>query len=124
MRWLNVCLSFVIASLLTLTACTGCGQQKSPEQIQRDTANVTAKLKSDTVAVAKGVKEGFTKPKTADINTSSRDELTGTLGVTNEVADRIIAARPYDNPDQLVTKRAVTNAEYDRIKDKVTVKKQ
>jgi DNA uptake protein ComE-like DNA-binding protein len=124
MRWLNVLLSLVVTSLLGLTACTGCGHQKSPEEIQRDTAKMTAKVKEDTVAVAKGVKDGFTKPKTADINTASKDELTGTLGVTEQVAERIVAARPYENPDQLVTKHAVTNAEYDRIKDKVTVKKE
>jgi DNA uptake protein ComE-like DNA-binding protein len=122
MRWLNVWLSLILISSLWLTACTGCGQQKSPEQIQQDTANMTAKLKRDTVAVAKGVKQGLTKPKTADINSASRDELTSTLGLTDQVADRIIASRPYDNPDQLVTKRALTNAEYDRVKDKVTVK--
>ncbi|MGZ4814601.1 MAG: ComEA family DNA-binding protein [Terriglobales bacterium] len=120
---MNVLVLLLITSLLWLTACTGCGQQKSPEEIQHETANATAKLKRDTVAVAKGVKEGFSKPKTVDVNSASRDELTSTLGVTDQVADRIIAARPYENADQLVTKRAVTNAEYDRIKDKVTVKK-
>ena len=116
--------SLTIIFLLWFTACTGCGRQQSPEEIQHETANATAKLKRDTVAVAKGVKEGLSKPKTVDINSAGRDELTSTLGVTDQVADRIIAARPYDNADQLVTKRAVTNAEYDRIKDKVTVKQQ
>jgi len=123
MRWLNVCLSMVVGSTMYLTACTGCGQQSSPEDIQRQTANATAKLKQDTVAVAKGVKQGLTKPKTVDINSASKDELVSTLGVTDPVAEKIIAARPYDNPDQLVTKRAVSTAEYDRIKDKVAVKK-
>jgi len=75
------------------------------------------------VAVAKGVKEGLSKPNSVDINTASKSDLTSTLGVSDAVADRIIGDRPYDNTDQLVTKRAVTTAEYDRIKDKVTVKK-
>lgn len=123
MRWWNVCLSLIVSSLLWLTACTGCGQQSSPDQIRQNTANATAKLKQDTVAVAKGVKEGLSKPNSVDINAASKSDLTSTLGVSGEVADRIIGGRPYDNTDQLVTKRAVTTAEYDRIKDKVTVKK-
>lgn len=123
MRGLNVLFSLVISSLLFLAACTGCGQQQSPDQIRRETADATSKLKQDTVAVAKGVKEGITKPKTVDINTGSKSDLTSTLGVSDAVADKIIANRPYDNTDQLVTKRAVTNAEYDQIRDKVTVKK-
>ncbi len=123
MRWLNYCLSAVVGSTMFLSACTGCSQSNSPDDIQRQTANATAKLKQDTVAVAKGVKQGLTKPKTVDINSASKDELVGTLGVTDPVAEKIIAARPYDNADQLVTKRAVSTAEYDRIKDKVAVKK-
>ena len=124
MRWLNVLLSLTLTSSFWLTACTGCGQEKSPEEIQQETARATAKLKRDTVAVAKGVKDGLSKPKTVDINTADKGELTATLGVNDAVAERIIAARPYENPDQLVTKRALTNAEYDQIKNKVTVKKE
>lgn len=112
-----------VGGMMSLTACTGCGQQKSPEEIQQETANATAKIKQDTVAVAKGIKDGVTKPKTVDINSASESELTGTLGVSNQVASKIVAARPYDNADQLVTKRVVSNLEYDRIKDKVEVKK-
>ena len=122
MRWLNVYLIVILGSSLFLTACTGCGQQQSPDQIRRETADATAKLKQDTVAVAKGVKEGISKPNSVDINTASKSDLTGALGITDAQADKIIADRPYDNTDQLVTKRAVTNAEYDRIRDKVTVK--
>jgi DNA uptake protein ComE-like DNA-binding protein len=123
MRGMIVVLTLVVGSLMTLTACTGCGQQKSPEEIQRETASATAKLKQDTVAVAKGIKDGVTRPKTVDINSASDSELTNTLGVSNEVANKIVAGRPYDNTDQLVTKRVITNAEYDRIKDKIAVKK-
>ena len=123
MRWMNVCLSALLALPLFLTACTGCGQQQSPDQIRRETANATAKLKQDTVAVAQGIKEGVTKPKSVDINTAPKTDLTGTLGITDAQADKMIAARPYDNTDQLVTKRVLTNPEYDRVRDKVTVKK-
>ncbi len=123
MRWMHVFFSVIFSSVLFLTACTGCGQQQSPDQIRRETANATAKLKQDTVAVAKGVKDGMTKPKTVDINSASAQELTDTLGISDPQAGKIINSRPYDNTDQLVTKRVMSNAEYDRVKDKVTVKK-
>lgn len=123
MRWMHVFFSVIFSSVLFLTACTGCGQQQSPDQIRRETANATAKLKQDTVAVAKGVKDGMTKPKTVDINSASAQELTDTLGISDPQAEKIINSRPYENTDQLVTKRVMSNAEYDRVKDKVTVKK-
>ena len=123
MRWLSILLFAILGSLLLLSACTSCTQQQSPDQIRHETANATSKLKQDTVAVAKGLKEGMTKPAAVDINTASKSDLTSTLGITDAEADRVIAARPYDNTDQLVTKRAMTNAEYDKVKDKVTVKK-
>ena len=116
-------LMIAVGGMMSLTGCTGCGQQKSPEDIQGETANATAKIKQDTVAVAKGIKDGVTKPNTVDINAASENEIASSLGVSNEVANKIVAARPYDNTDQLVTKRVVGNAEYDRIKDRVAVKK-
>jgi len=106
-----------------LTACTGCSKEQTPEQIRQNTADATAKIKRDTVAVAQGVKEGITRPKTVDINTASKTELTSLPGVTGPVADRIINGRPYDNADQLVTRRVVTADEYDKIKEQVAVKK-
>jgi len=123
MRGLNVLFSLILGSALFLAGCTSCTQQQSPDQIRRETADATSKLKQDTVAVAQGVKEGIAKPKTVDINAASKDDLIAALSITGAQADKIIADRPYDNPDQLVTKRAVTNAEYDRIRDRVTVKK-
>ena len=123
MRWLIVCLCLAVSSLIFLTGCTECGKEKSPEEIREQTANATAKIKRDTVAVAQGVKEGLTKPKTVNINEASKPELTSLPGVTDAVADRIVNARPYDNTDQLVTRRVVTTDEYHKIKDRVVVKK-
>ena len=123
MRWSSIPLSILLGSTICLSACTGCTQQQTPDQIRHATANATAKLKQDTVAVAKGIKDGMTKPNAVDINTASRSDLASTLKITDAQADRIIAARPYDNTDQLVTKRAMTTTEYDRVKDRVSVKK-
>lgn len=123
MRWIVISLLCVLGSLTFLSACNACTEQHSPDQIRQATANATSKIKQDTVAVAKGIKDGMVRPNAVDINNASKSDLASTLGVTDAEADRIIARRPYDNTDQLVTKRAMTTSEYDRLKDKVMVKK-
>jgi hypothetical protein len=44
-------------------------------------------------------------------------------GVTDPEADRVIAARPYDQPSDLVTRHILSKAQYDKISDRVTAKK-
>ncbi len=123
MRTFGLAVILVACSLL-FSSCTACSrQEKSPEQIRQETASATAKLKRDTVAVAKGIKEGLTNKQTVNINTASKDELTSLPGVTDREATRIINARPYDNTDQLVTRRVLTTDQYDKLADRVTATK-
>jgi DNA uptake protein ComE-like DNA-binding protein len=107
--------------LLSFAACTS--KERTPEQIRAQTANATQKIKTDTVAVAQGIKEGLSRPRVLDLNSASKADLTSLPGITMAKADRIIAARPYGNPDQLVTKRVLTQAEYDQVSSRVTVSK-
>lgn len=118
--------AFVLMSafLAFLSACTACSQQeKSPEQIRQETANATAKLKRDSVAVAQGIKEGLSNKRVLDLNTASKADLASLPGINDSAADRIIAARPFDNKDQLVTKKVLSQDQYDKIEDRVTVAK-
>lgn len=114
----------MLAFLAFLSACTACSQQeKSPEQIRQETANATAKLKRDSVAVAQGIKEGLSNKRVLDLNTASKADLASLPGINDSAADRIIAARPFDNKDQLVTKKVLSQDQYDKIEDRVTVAK-
>ena len=122
MRWFVFLL--VLSSLPFLISCTSCtGREKSPEEIRQATANATAKIKQDTVAVAQGIKEGVRKEQVVDLNRASKSELQSLPGISAAQADRIIAARPFDNADQLVTRRIVTQAEFDQMSKRVTVTK-
>ncbi len=124
MRLYVLAFAGMIVSLPFLAACTGCSpQEKSPEQIRRDTANATAKLKRDSVAVAQGIKEGLSNKRVLDLNTASKADLASLPGLNDATAERIIAARPFDNKDQLVTKKVLSQAQYDQIADRVTVAK-
>jgi competence protein ComEA len=124
MRLFGFAFALILFSLPLLSACTGCSrQEQSPEQIRQQTANATAALKRDTVAVAQGIKEGFSNKQTVDVNAASKAELTSLPGITDATAARIVAARPFDNKDQLVTRRVLTQEQYDRVAGRITVGK-
>lgn len=114
-------LLLALASCLALTGCTG-SQEKTPEQIKQETADATAKLKTNTKAMVEGVREGLKRGGPVDLNSASKDDLTALPGITVERADAIIAARPYQTTTELVSRRILTQRQYDLVKDKIQVK--
>lgn len=56
-----------------------------------------------------------------NINTASSEQLDSLPGVGTVTAGKIIAARPYASTQDLVTKKAVGQSTYDKLKDKITV---
>jgi DNA uptake protein ComE-like DNA-binding protein len=57
-----------------------------------------------------------------DINTATAVELKGLPGVTDADSAKIIQGRPYADKNQLVSRHAVSEATYDKIKDHVVAK--
>lgn len=110
-----------ILLLVTLVGCTQ--RQESPDELKEKTAQATASLKRDTKAVAEGIREGWSRDKPLDLNHASKDQLMALPGVSPGTADRIIAARPFSEPDELVTRHIVAQTEYDRFSDRVVAKK-
>jgi competence protein ComEA len=112
-----------VAGLL-IAALVGCTQQQqSPEQIREKTAQATAEAKSDAKAVAEGIREGWNRNKSIDLNTATRDQLMSLPGMTPAEADRVIAGRPYDDPDDLVKRHIMSKVEFDKIAAQVTARK-
>lgn len=115
MKWT---LAFTFA-LLAVTGCTT--QQRSPDQIRKETADATATAARDTKAVAQGVVDGLKQQKgPINVNRASADDLKTLPGIDDEAARRIIDNRPYDNAAEMLKKHVISKAEYDRIADKVT----
>ena len=57
-----------------------------------------------------------------DINSATRAELTALPGIGDVYSQKIIDGRPYARKDQLVGKKIIPQATYDKIKDQIVAK--
>jgi DNA uptake protein ComE-like DNA-binding protein len=113
----------LVFALFLLAASVACTQPpQNSEQLKEKTAAATAQMKADAQAVASGIREGWSRDKPLDLNSATRDQLLSLPGMTDPEADRVIAARPYNQPDDLVKRRILPKAEYDQITDRITAK--
>ena len=60
-------------------------------------------------------------PSVLNINKAPSTELVLSLGITQDVADRIVSNRPYKVKGELVAKNVVPKDVFDDIKDRITV---
>lgn len=112
------CGVLLLLALGSLAACTG--HQDNPDEIRRRTAEATETMRRDTKAVVDGVKEGMNRNDGAvDINKCSREDLLRLPNMTEREADRIIAQRPYRDAHDLISRRVISQDEYDKISDRI-----
>jgi DNA uptake protein ComE-like DNA-binding protein len=121
MRLRLIALALSLGSFFTAVACN---THQSPDQLREKTAQETTTLKRDSQAVAQGIKEGLADnnpAKLVDLNKASKAELTTLPGIDSRRADRIIAERPYSDKYQTVSRGALSDDEYARIQDQITI---
>ena len=138
-------LAWLAAGVLVFSGCTtgasGPPAQKVQQQAAQDAQQVRHDLKDaghearealqqarvETKAAVAGAREGWKAgaPRRGgdgevNINHASLTELEALPGIGGREARRIVAARPYDDAQQLESRGVLSHSEYGRISNQVT----
>ncbi len=96
----------------------------APSSLSLPGASAPSSPVAPTVAKVAPVPMPAMPPSTANLlnlNKASASEMVEQLGVTKDVADKIVSSRPFRLKGELVAKNLVPKDTYDVIKDRVTV---
>jgi DNA uptake protein ComE-like DNA-binding protein len=141
----TILVSLLVLLLFGLSACTSGSraqnQAAQDEQTREKVANATEKAKEESEKAAQqvrvaaqqaehqakvaadGVKEGWNRdqPSTLDLNSATETELQRLPGLSESKVRQVINGRPYRNTEELVTRGILSQTEYDRIQDRLSV---
>lgn len=95
----------LVAGCLSATACAESGNNQA-------TKNTTQSAAAAKPAVL------------LDINTASREDLEALSGIGPAYAHKIVNGRPYARKDELVSRKIVPQATYDKVRDKIIAKQK
>lgn len=108
---LDIARSTLIALVLTLSTSFALATDATPP------ATATKSAKATTKAPAK-------KVKLVDINSAKKAELKTLPGISDELADKIIAGRPYLSKAHLLTHKVVPEDIYAGLRTQVIAKQK
>jgi competence protein ComEA len=83
---------------------------------QSSTGSTNSKAQTTSTAKAKTATQATDK---LDINTATKDQLESLAGIGDAYSQKIIDNRPYKTKHDLVTKKVIPQATYDKIKDQI-----
>ncbi len=109
------------AALGLALGLVGCTSPSNTDSLREHTADVTAAAKRNADAIAHGIAEGLARKGPLDLNKASVRQLAALPGISNETAQTIVDQRPYTVPKDLVRRKIMTAAQFNRIKAQVMV---
>ena len=89
-----------------------------------ETGNVPEMNAPDKTAKPDSAKSGRATAEKLDINSASKDQLDTLPGIGEVLAEKIVDGRPYRAKNDLVRKKVIPQATYDKIKDKIIAKQK
>jgi len=112
----NAIRTLLVALAIAVTVGIAASQTAAPNAGSKQTAPDTAK---QTTTAAK---QTTPAAKLLDINTATKEQLDALPGIGEKYAQKIIDGRPYARKDELVSKKIIPQATYDKIKGMIIAK--
>ena len=120
-RFISVAITAAVL-LLSSTVSSALDSRAEPTAEAASKAKVSAKSATPTRSEADTKAKGAAATKLVDINAASSKELKKLPGISDAVAAKIIAGRPYGSKAQLVSRNIIDGAAYENIRQLIIAK--